>query len=366
MAEDGYEVKLYIYDLSQGLARQLSRDFLGKQIDAVYHTSIVIYGKEYSFGQGISTCVPGHSNYGQVAEVRSLGRTYVPEELFEEFLQDISPRFSAHTYSLLNHNCNNFSDEVANFLVGEGIPKHILDLPQEFLSSPMGAMFLPMLEQMEAQMQSGRVPAPSSFSSRQVPVSFGQATSTQQRAVPVTRIPVVRADGDGGYIENVQAAAAAAAAAPAALAAAAATAAAAPPTSAASLSPPPLQAATAAAGAPGAAGTGGAGGAASIPSPVPIGPASERKGSPAAVPVVGVSALAPPPAGGAGAAGVGAGAGAGSAGPAADAKAAVQAEIQREFAALMAAGSMKTSEAAVLAFRRVQERLAVGTAAAKS
>ena len=50
-----------------------------------------------------------------------LGETHIPRELFDEFLVDVAPRFTMHTYNLLRHNCNNFSDEVANFLVGEGI-----------------------------------------------------------------------------------------------------------------------------------------------------------------------------------------------------------------------------------------------------
>jgi hypothetical protein len=41
------EVELYVYDLSRGLARTMSASFLGVQIDAVYHTSIVMEGVEY-------------------------------------------------------------------------------------------------------------------------------------------------------------------------------------------------------------------------------------------------------------------------------------------------------------------------------
>ena len=43
-------------------------------------------------------------------------------------------RFYDHNtcrYDLLNHNCNNFSHETAQFLTGRGIPQHILDLPRE-------------------------------------------------------------------------------------------------------------------------------------------------------------------------------------------------------------------------------------------
>lgn len=40
--EDGAPVKLYVYDLSNGMARAMSQSLLGTQIDAIYHTSIVV------------------------------------------------------------------------------------------------------------------------------------------------------------------------------------------------------------------------------------------------------------------------------------------------------------------------------------
>lgn len=42
-----YRVQVYLYDLSQGMARALSQQFLGKQIDGIWHTGIVVYGHEY-------------------------------------------------------------------------------------------------------------------------------------------------------------------------------------------------------------------------------------------------------------------------------------------------------------------------------
>lgn len=43
--------------------------------------------------------------------------------------------FSPGTYNLFKHNCNSFTEEVSNFLVGSGIPKYILDLPEEILQT---------------------------------------------------------------------------------------------------------------------------------------------------------------------------------------------------------------------------------------
>lgn len=37
--------------------------------------------------------------------------------------------FSGSRYNLFKHNCNNFSNEVSQFLVGVSIPSYILELP---------------------------------------------------------------------------------------------------------------------------------------------------------------------------------------------------------------------------------------------
>lgn len=104
------------------------------------HTGVVVYGNEYYFGGGIQHSLAGSTPYGTPIRVVDLGVTHVPKDVFEMYLQEISPRYTAETYSLLTHNCNNFSNEVAQFLVGATIPEYILQLPNEVMSSPMGAL----------------------------------------------------------------------------------------------------------------------------------------------------------------------------------------------------------------------------------
>jgi hypothetical protein len=104
------------------------------------HTGVGVYGKEYFFGGGIQSVPLGRSPYGVPVQVIDLGYTEVPKDYFEEYLDEIRPRFTHETYNIVHHNCNNFSDEVSQFLVGSGIPQHILHLPAEVLNSPMGAM----------------------------------------------------------------------------------------------------------------------------------------------------------------------------------------------------------------------------------
>jgi len=44
----------------------------------------------------------------------------------------------------MTNNCNNFTDECAQILLGQGIPSDIVDLPKEFLATPMGQQMAPM------------------------------------------------------------------------------------------------------------------------------------------------------------------------------------------------------------------------------
>ncbi|XP_010940729.1 uncharacterized protein [Elaeis guineensis] len=163
MAEDGHRVTLNVYDLSQGLARQLSVTLLGKAIEAIWHTGVVVYGNEYYFGGGIQCDPAGMTPYGTPLRVIELGVTHVPKEVFEEYLREIGPRYTAETYKLLSHNCNNFSNEVAQFLVGTTIPDYILNLPNEVMNSPMGPLILPMIQQLESTLRAGAVPQAPQF-----------------------------------------------------------------------------------------------------------------------------------------------------------------------------------------------------------
>lgn len=117
---------------------QMSQSFLGKQIDGVWHTGVVVFGKEFFFGGGIQHGPPGRTPYGVPVESIALGDSHIPEEVFLEFLQEISSRFGMDTYDLLHNNCNNFTNECAIFLTGSPIPEYITSLPSQVLNTPLG------------------------------------------------------------------------------------------------------------------------------------------------------------------------------------------------------------------------------------
>ncbi|KAE8209109.1 hypothetical protein CF327_g6864 [Tilletia walkeri] len=139
-------VQLYVYDLSHGMARQLSLAMTGKFFEAIYHTGIIVHGREYFFGQGIFTCVPGQSHHGQPLQIIELGRTAIDKETWVEMLAELRTRYTASAYHLLNFNCNTFSNEVSELLTGNPIPERIRSLPEDFLATPLGQMFSPRID----------------------------------------------------------------------------------------------------------------------------------------------------------------------------------------------------------------------------
>ncbi|KZF26623.1 putative thioredoxin [Xylona heveae TC161] len=154
------EVELYVYDLSKGLARQMSAALLGVQIDAIYHTSLIFGGIEYFFGAGIQTSYPGATHHGAPIEKISLGETSLPEDVILEYIDSLKQIYTVESYDLFVHNCNNFSNDLAMFLVGRGIPDHIVSLPQTVLNTPFGQMLRPQIDSAMRSVTQAPVAAP--------------------------------------------------------------------------------------------------------------------------------------------------------------------------------------------------------------
>jgi hypothetical protein len=53
------EVRCAVYDLSRGMAAQMSQAILGSRIEGIWHTGIVVYGIEYYFGGGVQMIPEG-------------------------------------------------------------------------------------------------------------------------------------------------------------------------------------------------------------------------------------------------------------------------------------------------------------------
>uniref|UniRef100_A0A8C3MZ20 palmitoyl-protein hydrolase n=1 Tax=Geospiza parvula TaxID=87175 RepID=A0A8C3MZ20_GEOPR len=121
------------------------------------HTSIIVHKDEFFYGSGgISSCAPGGTLLGPPDTVVDLGNTEVTEEIFLEYLSSLGESaFRGESYNLFEHNCNTFSNEVAQFLTGKKIPSYITDLPSEVLSTPFGQALRPLLDSIQIQPPGG-------------------------------------------------------------------------------------------------------------------------------------------------------------------------------------------------------------------
>ena len=93
-------VQLYVYDLSNGLARMLSEGLLGTQIDAVYHTSIVIRDIEYVYDGGIKTVPAGKTHLEAPWQIIELGTTDLPMDVIMEYLDSLRDIYTAQVCTL--------------------------------------------------------------------------------------------------------------------------------------------------------------------------------------------------------------------------------------------------------------------------
>lgn len=149
MSDEAFPVKVYVYDLSHGLAAVYAPTILGVPLEAIFHTSVVVYGKEHYIDQGIKIATPGTTKYGLPKEVLDVGTTYVLQDILDDFLQELRDheenKYHALSYDLFDNNCNHFTDVVMEFLVGKNLEDRILKLPQQVLATPNGQMLRQML-----------------------------------------------------------------------------------------------------------------------------------------------------------------------------------------------------------------------------
>jgi len=151
-------VYLNIYDISQGMAKQFSKPLLGKSLEGIWHTGLVCYGKEFYFGAGITADQPGKTPFGEPTSIEELGVTHVPVKIFDEYLNQLRPRYTADTYHLLDNNCNNFTADISIFLTGRSIPTKITGLPEDAIASPLGKLIRPLIENMERMLKGSTNP----------------------------------------------------------------------------------------------------------------------------------------------------------------------------------------------------------------
>lgn len=94
------DVELYVYDLSNGMAKAFSEPLLGVRIEAVYHTSIVLGGVEYVYDGGIKMVDPGRTHLGRPMEVIPLGQTELPLDVILDYVESCKEIYTQEVSNL--------------------------------------------------------------------------------------------------------------------------------------------------------------------------------------------------------------------------------------------------------------------------
>ena len=149
MAEKGKEEKevwLYQYDLTNGMATKIVKFMTGRDLEAVWHTALVVFGKEYFFGGGICSGHPGCTPYGTPIKKSLFGKTTKTQKEFEDYLNTIDNVYNAENYHIYNNNCNHFTNAIALYLCNKGLSEDILNQCKCLEGTEFGKWLIPRLE----------------------------------------------------------------------------------------------------------------------------------------------------------------------------------------------------------------------------
>ena len=139
-------VKLLQYDISDKATKTLARLLFGRPIEGIWHTAVVVFGKEWWFGGRIFRSEIYSTPFGKPVREIELQPTYLKHsELFAYLTETIADKYTADSYDVIKCNCNHFSNDVAKYLNGTGIPQDILDMPEQLLSGGVAYLLRPFL-----------------------------------------------------------------------------------------------------------------------------------------------------------------------------------------------------------------------------
>uniref|UniRef100_A0A7S1FB10 PPPDE domain-containing protein n=1 Tax=Noctiluca scintillans TaxID=2966 RepID=A0A7S1FB10_NOCSC len=122
-----HKVCLYLYDLSNGLSESMSPRLIGTKLDAIWHSGVVVFGKEYYFSRDTMFDEAGKTGFGTPTKILELGSTlWHQEELHHFICRELKPMFHRGTYDVVLNNCNHFSDRLCMYLLGQRLPDEVL------------------------------------------------------------------------------------------------------------------------------------------------------------------------------------------------------------------------------------------------
>lgn len=136
-------VRLNCYDLA---ATASVERFVGQVLFGlkhIWHSGLVVHGREYWYGGAINQCQPGNTPFGLPSMVLHLGYTLIARKQLVRYIKEtLALQYREDNYDVLGHNCNNFSDECSVLLLGRHIPDYVLHQAEEILKSSWARMLL--------------------------------------------------------------------------------------------------------------------------------------------------------------------------------------------------------------------------------
>lgn len=140
------EVAVHLYDISNGAASALAPWLLGHKLEGLWHTGVVVYGREYYFGGDIYYDTPGSTGFGSPTQRIELGFTLWRQEEFHNFIVDeLKPIFNRSQYDVITNNCNHFSDRACAYLTGCRLPSEVLRQPESLMKMAAAQTLRPLL-----------------------------------------------------------------------------------------------------------------------------------------------------------------------------------------------------------------------------
>lgn len=146
------DVKLYMYDLSKGMAKTLA-PVLGSWLsaeafDGVWHSGVVVFGKEYFFNGELVHVSPGETTWGPPTKVVTIGHTSCSRKALHQFVvEELRAVFNKSSYDALYNNCNHFADRVCMYLCKRHIPDYVLQQHEQLAKLPALRLMRPFLDQ---------------------------------------------------------------------------------------------------------------------------------------------------------------------------------------------------------------------------
>eukprot|EP00927_Polykrikos_kofoidii_P055970 TRINITY_DN50154_c0_g1_i1.p1 TRINITY_DN50154_c0_g1~~TRINITY_DN50154_c0_g1_i1.p1 ORF type:complete len:704 (-),score=144.28 TRINITY_DN50154_c0_g1_i1:20-2131(-) len=136
IGRESHEVWIYQYDISDGKIQWLAPILMGRRMEGVWHTGVVVYGKEYWFGGEIFESDPEDTPFGTPLKKVLIGRTVcTKDELWDKISRELCREYTPENYDVLTHNCNNFSDECTLFLSNLHIPDEVRTQPETCMNA---------------------------------------------------------------------------------------------------------------------------------------------------------------------------------------------------------------------------------------